>query len=63
MRYPVEKYLNLLIIIANTNVVWWKARLEELGDDESLHVTKPLIYCLIRALWRFGVVTVTYFCF
>ena len=26
-------------------------------------VMKPCIHCLIRALWRFGVIAVTYFCF
>jgi hypothetical protein len=31
--------------------------------NEHPLVTKPLIHCLIRALWRFGVVAVTYFCF
>jgi hypothetical protein len=72
MMYLTAKYAALLLDNKGyTPKQAFQLLLQAFQDDQViqdmkpilnwLRVTKPLIHCLIRALWRFGVVAVTYF--
>ena len=66
LRQSSRQLLGAFLRSLQTAEPWWVSIVHPVTGikETSLnHVTKPLIHCLIRALWRFGVVAVTYFCF